>query len=399
MESRRKLSNGIQEVDENPSPPISPARMTDSLVGDSMRQGIRNKKLPHRPGDAQHVGGQKFLTGQSILLYSHALRFASRNPAAGIAVSSLTSENRVKSYSYRRNEGRRSVRYPGLLAVAILLSSFGVVALTTRALDVARNTEQLLDNQRLSSQLRHFKQENQDLRQTLQRVGDRLSSLELLAEEVQGLSRFAPGRGRNGGPSQVYFSRLTFSEDGDVPLPAQSEAFRSLFENAGRQIDDLAQHYRYRYFRLSHTPSTWPVDGILRDRFGFIRNRFGPGQSRFHQGIDISTRPGSRVMASADGMVHSTSWRSHYGKTVILKHHFGLSTVYAHLSAYNVKPGDMVQRGQVIGFVGNTGRSTGPHLHYEVRIGDMPVNPLRYLSNQARVTLPKLGRINSAVAR
>ena len=98
--------------------------------------------------------------------------------------------------------------------VAILLSSFGVVALTTRALDVARNTEQLLDNQRLSSELRHFKQENQDLRQTLQRVGDRLSSLELLAEEVQGLSRFAPGRGRNGGPSQVYFSRLTFSEDG-----------------------------------------------------------------------------------------------------------------------------------------------------------------------------------------
>lgn len=305
----------------------------------------------------------------------------------------------MKSYPYRRYEGRRPIRYPGLLAVAILLSSFGVAALTTRALDVARNTGLLLDNQRLSSELRHFKQENQDLRQALQRVGDRLSSVELLAEEVQGLSRLASRRGRNGSPSQVYFSQLTFSEGGGAPLPAQSEAFHSLFENAGRQIDELAQHYRYRYFRLSHTPSTWPVDGILRDRFGFIRNRFGTGQSRFHQGIDISTRAGSRVMASADGTVHSTSWRSHYGKTVILKHHFGLSTVYAHLSAYNVKPGDLVQRGQVIGFVGNTGRSTGPHLHYEVRIGDMPVNPLRYLSRQAQASPPKLKEINIAVAR
>ena len=104
-------------------------------------------------------------------------------------------------------------------------------------------------------------------------------------------------------------------------------------------------------------------------------------------------------MASADGVVHSTSWRSDYGKTIILKHHFGLSTVYAHLSAYNVKQGDLVQRGQVIGFVGNTGRSTGPHLHYEVRIGDMPVNPMRYLSRQAQATLPKLKGINIAVAR
>ena len=305
----------------------------------------------------------------------------------------------MKSYSYRRNVSRRPIRYRGLVAVVVLLSCFGLVALTTGALDVARNTEQLLENERLLSELRHFKQENRDLRQTLQRVGDRLSSLELLAEEVQGRSRLAAGRGRNGGPSQVYFSRLTFSEGDGAPLPARSEGFRSLFETADRQIDDLAHHYRYRYFRLTHTPTTWPADGILGDRFGFIRNRFGAGQSWFHRGIDITTRPGSRVMASADGMVHSTSWRSNYGKTIILKHHFGLSTVYAHLSAYNVKPGDRVWRGQVIGFVGNTGRSTGPHLHYEVRIGDMPVNPVRYLSNQARVTLPKLEGIDIAVAR
>ena len=305
----------------------------------------------------------------------------------------------MDSNPYRPNEGRRSSCYPVLVAVAVLLSSIGLVALTTGALDVARNTGQLLDNERLRSELRHFKQENQDLRKTLQRVGDRLSSLELLAEEVQGQSRLAANRGRNVSPSQVYFSRLVVPAAGGPLLPARSEAFRSLLGHVDRHIDELAGLYRHRYFRLRYTPDIWPVDGKLGDRFGFVRNGLGPRRSKFHRGIDFTTRAGSRVMASADGTVHSTRWRSAYGKTIILKHHFGLSTVYAHLSDYNVKPGDWVRRGQVIGFVGNTGRSTGPHLHYEVRIGDMPVNPLRYLSHQARAKLPKLERINIAVAR
>ncbi|MCE2516017.1 MAG: peptidoglycan DD-metalloendopeptidase family protein [Acidobacteria bacterium] len=281
----------------------------------------------------------------------------------------------------------------------MLLSLFGVVAFTTRAVDVARNTDQLLDLERLRSELRHSRQENQHLRKTLQRVGDRLSSLELLAEEVQAIGRLGAGRGRNGSPSRIYFSRLTLSEAGGAPLAARSEAFSSQFQDVDRQIDDLAQLYHQRYFRLSYTPSTWPADGILGDRFGFILNRFGPGLSRFHRGIDIVNRPGSQVVASADGIVLSAKWRSNYGKTIILKHHFGLSTIYAHLSDYNVVAGESVRRGQVIGFVGNTGRSTGPHLHYEVRIGDMPVNPLRYLSNQARVTLPKLQGVSIAIAR
>ena len=302
----------------------------------------------------------------------------------------------MKPYPYRPNEGRRSTCSPGLVAVTVLLSSFGLVALLTRAVDVDHNTDQWLDLERLRSELRHSNQENQALRQTLQRVGDRISSLELLAEEVQVLSRITARRGRNGVPSQVYFSQLTVSEAAAGPLPARSKAFRSLFQNVDRQIDDLAQLYRRGYFKLTYTPSSWPVGGILGDRFGFIQDRFGPGLSQFHRGIDIATSAGNLVVASADGTVLSTRRRSTYGKTIILRHRFGLSTVYAHLSAYNVKPGEPVQRGQVIGFVGNTGRSTGPHLHYEVRIGEMPVNPLRYISNQARITLPKLAGMSLA---
>ena len=302
----------------------------------------------------------------------------------------------MKPYPYRPYEGRRSTRSPGLVAVTVLLSSFGLVALLTRAVDVGRNTDHWLDLERLRSELRHSNQENQALRQTLQRVGGSVSALELLAEEVQVLSRITARRGQSRVPSQVYFSQLTFSEAAAGPLPARSKAFRSLFQNVDRQIDDLAQLYRRGYFKLTYTPSSWPVDGILGDRFGFILNRFGPGLSQFHRGIDIATNAGNLVLASADGKVLSARRRSTYGKTIILKHRFGLSTVYAHLSAYNVKPGEPVQRGQVIGFVGNTGRSTGPHLHYEVRIGEMPVNPLRYISNQARITLPKLAGMSLA---
>ena len=293
-------------------------------------------------------------------------------------------------------KGRWSARSLGLAAVAVLLGAIGLVALTSLAVNVARDTGRLVDLERLRSELHHSRQENQALRQALQRVGDRVSSLELLAEEVQTLSRITARRGRNGVPSRVYFSQLTFSEAGGGQLPAPSKAFGSLLQNIDRQIDDLAQLYRQGYFRLNYTPSTWPVKGILRDRFGYIQDRFGPGRSQFHRGIDISTGAGSAVMASADGMVLSAKRHSNYGKTVILRHRFGISTVYAHLSAYNVKSGEPVRRGQVIGFVGNTGRSTAPHLHYEVRVGDMPVNPMRYLSNQARVTLPKLKRVSIA---
>lgn len=305
-------------------------------------------------------------------------------------------ENRVKSFLRFPIKGRWSARSLGLAAVAVLLGAFGLVALKTLAVNVGRNTSRLVDLERLRSELRHSRQENQVLKQALQRVGDRVSSLELLAEEVQILSRITARRGRNGVPSRVYFSQLTFSEAGGGQSSAGSKAFGSLLQNVDRQIDDLAQLYRQGYFRLNYTPSTWPVKGILRDRFGYIRDRFGPGRSQFHRGIDISTGVGSKVLASADGTVLSARRRSNYGKTVILKHRFGISTVYAHLSAYNVKPGEPVRRGQVIGLVGNTGRSTAPHLHYEVRVGDMPVNPLRYLSDQASVTLPKLERIGVA---
>ena len=278
---------------------------------------------------------------------------------------------------------------PVLVAAVILFSLLGLVSLVIWAVDFGRETTQFLQLNRLQTELLHSRQENRALRQVLKEFGEKVATLELLAEEVQVLARIA-GKGVDKPvPAKVYFSQFTPPEATIGPLAVRLKTFRKLSGGINRQIDNLAHLYKQGYWRLTYTPSIWPADGILADRFGVIQDRFGLGQSSFHRGIDITADVGSLVLASADGTVLAMGRRRDYGKTIIVQHRFGISTVYAHLSDYNVTPGEPVRRGQVIGFVGNTGRSTGPHLHYEVRVGNMPVNPMRYISNQARNRFPR----------
>lgn len=103
------------------------------------------------------------------------------------------------------------------------------------------------------------------------------------------------------------------------------------------------------------------------------------GLPQYHAGLDFSARVGANVMATADGIVTWSGNKGAYGKVIELEHETGLSTKYAHLSKLNVKVGEKVRRGQIIGLVGNTGRSTGPHLHYEVRLRGVAQNPQRFL--------------------
>jgi murein DD-endopeptidase MepM/ murein hydrolase activator NlpD len=126
------------------------------------------------------------------------------------------------------------------------------------------------------------------------------------------------------------------------------------------------------------TPSLWPVIGHLTAGFGERLDPFS-GEGAFHTGVDISSSYGTAVRATADGVVTGAEEHVGYGRLVVLDHGFGVTTFYGHLSAFNVIPGQHVNRGDVIGYVGVSGRSTGPHVHYEVRINGAPVNPMRYL--------------------
>jgi murein DD-endopeptidase MepM/ murein hydrolase activator NlpD len=130
--------------------------------------------------------------------------------------------------------------------------------------------------------------------------------------------------------------------------------------------------------RLAAAPSLWPVEGIVTGSFGERIDPFN-GEGAFHTGVDISTPFGTPIIAPADGTVRAVSFINGYGRTVIVDHGHGITTLFGHMSAYGTSEGAYVHRGDVIGFVGSSGRSTGSHLHYEVRIHDTPVNPHKYL--------------------
>ena len=135
-------------------------------------------------------------------------------------------------------------------------------------------------------------------------------------------------------------------------------------------------------------PSLWPVVGPIRSSFGQREDPVtGNGEGEFHTGIDISAPIGTAIRATADGTVKSAEMASGYGREVILDHGHGMETCYAHMSGFAVMPGETVVRGQVIGYVGVSGRTTGAHLHYEVRIRNTPVNPYKYM----RTTIAGLG--------
>jgi murein DD-endopeptidase MepM/ murein hydrolase activator NlpD len=145
----------------------------------------------------------------------------------------------------------------------------------------------------------------------------------------------------------------------------------------------LEAFYRDQSLLLSSTPSIWPVRGYLSATFG---NRLDPftGRPDFHPGIDISTPIGTKVAAPADGIVLSCAVQGGYGNAIIIDHGYGVVTRYGHLEGFNVRPGQKVHRGEVIGFVGNTGRSTGPHLHYEVWVRDQAQNPIHFILDEYR---------------
>jgi murein DD-endopeptidase MepM/ murein hydrolase activator NlpD len=150
---------------------------------------------------------------------------------------------------------------------------------------------------------------------------------------------------------------------------------------AGR-LDEVESHLAERLRWISSTPAIAPVKGILTSGFGYRADPITHGRG-VHQGVDIAAAPGQPVKASADGVVIRAGMVGGLGRAVYLAHGYGLTTRYGHMSRVDVRAGQRVRRGDVLGLVGNTGRSTGYHLHYEVRLDGEPVNPLGYILDEA----------------
>lgn len=169
--------------------------------------------------------------------------------------------------------------------------------------------------------------------------------------------------------------------------PVEDSSFDGLDDIARRtgdvsgQLNEIATRLDERLDWISSTPAIAPVRGILTSGYGSRSDPLTHGRGR-HEGVDIAAPAGHPVQAPADGIVVRAESAGGYGNAVFLSHGFGLSTTFGHLSEIDVRPGQRVKRGDTIGKVGSTGRSTGYHLHYEVHVDGAPVNPLAYMLDE-----------------
>jgi murein DD-endopeptidase MepM/ murein hydrolase activator NlpD len=241
------------------------------------------------------------------------------------------------------------------------------------------------------------RQDRETLRKNYQQMAQvahdrnvQVASLGALANEVTALyglkqNKLANSRSAASAAAEPTPASLALTDDVDqqqVKLSIdqfyalRTQAMSGRIERA--MESGLSSSFAGDWTELADAPSLWPVEGRIGSGFGSRQDPIN-GEGAFHPGIDIEAPYGTPVRAAGDGEVTGSSMGAGYGRQIVLSHGHDLLTIYGHLSAMAVVPGQHVTRGQVIGYVGQTGRATGPHLHYEVRVHNVPVNPHKYL--------------------
>ena len=254
---------------------------------------------------------------------------------------------------------KRSIRFLAFFAIALFCGSlYGFYGLTQQAAHFRTEFE----NQRLRA-------ENERQRQELNALSNRVAAVEDTSRKLAE-------------KSGVVSDEIALPGTGGPALPLDANSLAAL-EGKMNRLERKMHAYENVLRERGYTPSVWPVVGKLESGFGARRNPFGGNSYEFHSGQDIDAAWGDPVVAGASGKVTFVGWQNGYGQLVVIDHGGGLTTRYGHLSHIDVVSGQIVARSQFVGRVGSTGRSTGPHLHYEVRINDEPVDPLPYLLTSA----------------
>jgi murein DD-endopeptidase MepM/ murein hydrolase activator NlpD len=273
--------------------------------------------------------------------------------------------------------GMRRVRIP--LYVLHLFATLAVVGGITVVAGMGSYSRMLWKATSYNSLRReqdNLKQQYRQLQTEIKDTNQRLNSLQSLASEVAmayGITRLRT----------TPFALTDVSAAPDADFQQSLDEFSYLERNAttvALASGGLRLLPGPQMSSLGIVPSLWPVVGEITGHFGERLDPFS-GEGAFHAGMDIASHYGDDVRATADGVVVVMDRRAGYGRLVIIDHGFGVSTWYGHMSNFNTQVGTHVKRGDIIGYEGASGRSTGPHLHYEVRIYNTPVNPWRYLRN------------------
>ncbi|HUR82466.1 MAG TPA: peptidoglycan DD-metalloendopeptidase family protein [Thermoanaerobaculia bacterium] len=256
-----------------------------------------------------------------------------------------------------------------VVSTSLCLSTFFSVQYFTSLSQTHELSKLRRENRELQTANEQFGKSVESLRTQLHTVEDRTRKLAIIA----GITTLdEASQGGSGGVRTDELQASPYRDDVD------KMSFRS--DRLNKDLSQLEERFVAQSRMLSSTPSIAPVRGILTDGFGGRSDPF-THEAGNHNAIDISSAIGQPVRSPADGIVVKAEWASGYGNVIYVSHGYGYSTRYGHLSAFNVRPGARVKRGEILGYVGSTGRSTGPHLHYEVRVNNNPVNPLEYILN------------------
>jgi murein DD-endopeptidase MepM/ murein hydrolase activator NlpD len=281
----------------------------------------------------------------------------------------IVPHNKAKFFKF--SFSTRTAIFAGMLAVGLLV--FSIVAIVYTGTGVTRRNE-----------VRNLVQENRSLRMVNDKLSRTISQVQARLDEFEERTKrlaLVAGMQTAGGTLDQQGSQGELGRGGPfdrVPEdPAQLKAQASWIE---KHLDSVEKVIRSRTRMLASTPSIAPAMGVITDGFGPRKDPF-TGLPAFHRGLDIAARRGTPIEAPADGIVVFAGHEHGYGRVIRLSHGFGYATVFGHLSKILVHPGERVHRGEIIGRVGSSGRSTGPHLHYEVHVDGKAVNPLYYILN------------------
>ena len=272
---------------------------------------------------------------------------------AFVVAQTSRSRSRIRRFSIHKRWLKVSAGFAGLVFCAALYGCYGLV--------------QQAAHLRIEQENTRLRRENEKQRQQLDNLKNRVDAIEDTSKRLSEISGVAAR-----------------DEESGAALRGAGGPFVKMDDAAIAALERRAAHLEQDMQIFAHAlreriPSIWPVEGELTDSFGARHNPFGGGISEFHSGQDIATAWGTPVVAAGNGVVTFAGTQSGYGNVVIIDHGNGLTTRYGHLSKIEATEGQEIRRGETLGRVGSTGRSTGPHLHYEVRINDTAVSPRRYL--------------------
>lgn len=295
------------------------------------------------------------------------------------------------------------------LALTVLIGMVMVLDYWFVMSEISENKQLKLENRRLKQQVQVFKNKMTTIENTMDRIKTFTTRLKVItniedqSNLLQSLNRPIPEAESNIGTPPTPSPALTTEEvahQSDLPpdplhnalTPSEETLLRKDQEQLDEKFSSLNSDSLYieqmlqdeyelladQKSFLAALPTRKPVVGYFTNGFGIRRSPFG-GRVKMHEGLDIANHPGTPIRAPADGVVTFAATKPGYGQTLVIDHGYGLETWYGHTRKILVSRGQKIQRGDTVAQLGTSGRSTGPHLHYEVRVHGTPVDPLSYI--------------------